>query len=417
MTLLFILFSAVIAWSAYNLYYPVYRQAKLTVVSFLSGWLVGELALHHIIWQIVVVALFVWIGAVSGFLAAIALMACMASWMAMLWFYIGGERAKQTVEADLREGLGEDYMSNIYPVIQDRFPTTPDYEKIKRPLNLIDPQIEVIKNQPYGNHGQLLDIYRARHSGDHCPVLFQIHGGGWTEKMGSKNEQALPLMNHMALRGWICVSVEYRLCPTATFPEPIIDCKEALAWVKQKITEFGGNPDFIVVTGGSAGGHLSSLLALTANDPFFQPGFEDVDTTVQGAVPFYGVYDLSDSEGLQPNDQLISLLEQSIMKLPIAGNEEDYEQVSPLFRIHPDAPPFYVIHGDKDSLIPVREARFFVGKLKDISRQPVAYSEIQDAQHGFDMFPSVRSEHVKHSVEKYLGWLYSRYLESADQSK
>ena len=75
--------------------------------------------------------------------------------------------------------------------------------------------------------------------------------------MGSKNEQALPLMNHMALRGWICVSTDYRLSPTSTFPEAIIDCKEALAWIKENIAEYGGDPEFIVVTGGSAGGHLS----------------------------------------------------------------------------------------------------------------------------------------------------------------
>ena len=413
MTLLFILFSLLVAWSAYNLYHPVYRRAKLATASFLFGWLIGELALHHIIWQAIIVALFVWAGAVSGFFAAIALLLCVAAWTAMMWFYIAGDRAKKTTESSLRQGLGQDYMSHIQPVFRDRFPATPDYEKIKRPRHLIDPQIEVIKNQPYGSHGQFLDIYRARHSRQDCPILVQIHGGAWTEKMGSKNEQALPLINHMTLRGWICVSVEYRLSPSATFPEPIVDCKEALVWVKHQIAEFGGDPNFIVVTGGSAGGHLSSLVALTANDPIFQPGFENEDTSVQGAVPFYGVYDFTDSEGLQRNDQLIDMLERSIMKRPFQDNEEDYEQVSPLFRIHAEAPPFYIIHGSKDSLVPVREARFFKEKLKAVSEQPVVYSEIRDAQHAFDMFPSVRSEHVKHSVEKFLAWLYSRHLDQS----
>ena len=407
MFLLYLIFSGAVIWSAYNLYRPIYVHDRLRVVSFLAGWLTGELALHQVLWQSVVFALFVWSGTVSGFIAAFTTLSCLASWIAMIWFYIGGERAKPAMEGALSAALGQDYMSQISSTFRDRMPSKPNFEKIKRPVDLIDPQVEVTKNQPFGRGGQFLDIYRAKHSTDGCPVLFQIHGGAWTEKMGSKNEQALPLMNHMALRGWICVSTDYRLSPTSTFPEAIIDCKEALAWIKENIAEFGGDPEFIVVTGGSAGGHLSSLVALTANDPDFQPGFESVDTSVQGAVPFYGVYDFTDSESFQPNDSLKTLLEDSVMKLTRSDNIDAFEQVSPRFRIHKDAPPFLIIHGDKDSLVPVKEARSFFRSLKEVSKQPVAYAEIKGAQHAFDMFPSVRSEHVKHGVEKFLCWLQS----------
>ena len=180
-------------------------------------------------------------------------------------------------------------------------------------------------------------------------------------------------------------------------------------WVKQHIAEFGGNPAFIVVTGGSAGGHLSSLVALTPNDPFFQPGFEDEDTQVQGAVPFYGVYDFTDSNGLQKHDAQLKMFESSIFKLRRQDHLEEYQQVSPLFRINADAPPFLIVHGGKDSLVPVEEARVFAQQLKDVSNKPVAYAEISGGQHAFDMFPSVRSEHVKHGVERFLGYLYSGY--------
>jgi acetyl esterase/lipase len=404
---LFLVFTALVTWSAYNLYQPVYHHSRLATVSFLAGWLTGELALHHILWQTVVFALFVWAGAVEGFVAALASLLCLASWFAMAWFYFEGDRAKSDIEQALVTGLGPDFHSHIAPELKDRFPAEPDYKKIKRPLDLIDPQIEVTKNQPFGSSGQYLDIYRARYSGNRCPVLMQIHGGAWTEKMGSKNEQALPLMNHMALRGWVCVSVDYRLSPGSTFPEAIIDCKEALVWIKQNIADFGGDPDFVVVTGGSAGGHLASLLALTINAPEFQPGFESEDTSLQGAVSFYGVYDFTDSEGHQPNDGLLSILEDSVMKLPRDDNLAAYEAVSPAFRIHAGAPPFLIIHGDKDSLVPVQEARSFAARLKQSSKQPVAYAEIQGAQHAFDMFPSLRSEHVKHGVEKFLAWLLS----------
>jgi len=228
--------------------------------------------------------------------------------------------------------------------------------------------------------------------------------------MGSKNEQAIPLMSHMAMRDWICVSIDYRLSPKATFPEHIIDCKEGLAWVKAQIKDYGGNPDFIILTGGSAGGHLSALLGLTPNDPVFQPGFEDIDTRVQGVVPFYGVYDLTDEYQLQHNASQRKLFEESVLKLSLEANLAQYQAVSPLSRINADAPPFLIIHGDKDSLVPVAYARLFAGKLREVSKQPVAYAEIADAQHAFDMFPSLRSEHVKQGVERFLAYLYSQYL-------
>ena len=82
----------------------------------------------------------------------------------------------------------------------------------------------------------------------------------------------------------MCVSINYRLSPRSTWPDHIVDVKHAIAWVQANIAEYARDPDFIAITGGSAGGHLSSLAALTANDPTFQPGFEDVDTRVQAAA-------------------------------------------------------------------------------------------------------------------------------------
>ena len=122
--------------------------------------------------------------------------------------------------------------------------------------------------------------------------MFQIHGGAWV--IGDKSQQALPLMLHLAADGWVCVTTNYRLSPTCHRPDHLVDCKRALAWIREHIAEYGGDPDFVVVTGGSAGGHLAALVALTANDPQFQPGFEAADTSVIGCVPFYGVYDFVD---------------------------------------------------------------------------------------------------------------------------
>ena len=98
-----------------------------------------------------------------------------------------------------------------------------------------------------------------------APVLLQIHGGGWT--IGNKRQQALPLMMHLSRRGWVCVAANYRLSPRATFPDHLIDVKQALRWIRENIAEYGGDPGFVAITGGSAGGHLSALAALTGESP------------------------------------------------------------------------------------------------------------------------------------------------------
>ena len=167
----------------------------------------------------------------------------------------------------------------------------------------------------YGEYGKknLLDIWRRPDldRNGRAPVLLQVPGGGWTT--GSQRGQAHPLMSHLAQLGWVCVSINYRVSPRSTWPEHVIDVKQAIAWVKAHIAEYGADPDFIAITGGSAGGHLSSLAALTANDPNFQPGFEEADTRVQAAVPFYGVYDFSRTDGaLHP--MMVPFLEKDVLK-------------------------------------------------------------------------------------------------------
>ena len=411
---LFFLLSLSFGWLAWNLYYPNFTNSRFATVSFGAGWITGELALHVIFWQTMIVAFFVLIGAVWGFFGAIGFLICLASWATMAYYYYQSTWSENEVSDALAGGLGQDFEDSVDETFRARFPGTPDQYLIRHPFRTRDPQVQVIKDIPFGDHGQSLDIRRAKTPGSENPkpVLLQIHGGAWTENYGSKNEQAIPLMNHMAKRDWICVASSYRLSPRATFPEHIIDCKQALIWIKEHIAEYGGDPDFIVVTGGSAGGHLSSLLALSANHPEFQPGYEDVDTTVQGAVPFYGVYDFTDSKRLHHNDGIIELVGESVLKLELAGNEAFYQEASPLYHINENAPPFMVIHGDMDTLVPVACGRVFSEELARVSKNPVAYLECKGAQHAFDMFPSMRSEHVKHGVEKFLAYTYSEYLKS-----
>ena len=85
------------------------------------------------------------------------------------------------------------------------------------------------------------------HGVTNAPVLVQIHGGGWI--IGDKREQGRPLMHHLAANGWVCVAPNYRLSPRVSFPEHLIDVKRALAWVREHVAEYGGDPGFVAITG------------------------------------------------------------------------------------------------------------------------------------------------------------------------
>ena len=206
-------------------------------------------------------------------------------------------------------------------------------------------------------------------------MLLQVPGGAWT--IGMRRPQAYPLMSHLADRGWVCVSIGYRVSPRHTWPDHIVDVKRALAWVKENIADYGGDPEFVAITGGSAGGHLCALAALTPNDPAFQPGFEDADTSVVAAVPIYGRYDWFSTEG-EGRPEFVSLLEKFVVKRGFASHRHVYVDASPIRRLRADAPPFFVLHGRDDSLIPVGEAQEFVDELRAVSKSPVAYAELPE---------------------------------------
>ena len=272
--------------------------------------------------------------------------------------------------------------------------------------------MEIIHNVDYAGDGRKthrLDIIRRRVDPptEGAPVLLYVHGGAWI--IGDKREQGLPMMFELARRGWVCVTINYGLSPKVVWPEHIVDCKRALAWTRAHIPDYGGDPGSIAVSGGSAGGHLSALLGLTANDPAFQPGFEDADTSVQACVPFYGVYDMTC--GLRPGDKrrrgdyasgMLRMLERMVFKRSFDEAYDLYAAASPLQRVHADAPPFFVLHGTNDTLVPVAEGRTFVEALRAVSTSPVAYAELPRTQHAFDVMPSVRCAHAVAGAVRFL---------------
>ena len=217
-------------------------------------------------------------------------------------------------------------------------------------------------------------------------------------------------MNQMAAKGWICVAINYRLSPRDAWPAHIVDVKRAIAWIKDNIADYGGDPDYLAVTGGSAGGHLTALAALTAGDPEFQPGFEDADTSVQAAVPFYGIYDFAGSTGLtNAIGMRDAFLGPRVMQTTWQDAPDVYEAASPILRITPDAPDFFVIHGELDTLVAVDQARLFVAELRRTSTKSVVYAELPGTQHAFDVFHSIRSAYAVRAVDRYLTWHWNTW--------
>lgn len=375
------------------------------IPSFFAGWIAGEMAPQLLALTVADAAAHV--GPKRRNKAGLALAAVSAAGLAHL--VRSAEQVKHGVEDALTEGLGVEYVDRL-----DAAPTPAElatqWRSLARPFRLSD-EVEVLRDIAYTDAGRRghLDIYRPKGKDlTDAPVLLQVHGGAWM--VGDKREQGRPLMAQMAAKGWVCVAINYRLAPRNPFPAHIVDVKRAIAWIHEHIAEYGGDPGYVAITGGSAGGHLASLAALTANDPEYQPGFEDADTTVQVAVPHYGVYDLAGSTGLRSavgmRDQFLA---PRVMQTSWEESPEVYEAASPILRITPDAPDFFVLHGTNDTLVSVEQARLFVQRLREVSEATVVYAELPGAQHAYDIFHSVRSGHVVRAIDRYLHWHWNGY--------
>ena len=406
---LFLAASAVGAARTVNAWRPISRTGRGSVFAFGDGVTVSEMPLHTIAWQAALTAGFVAGGAHRTRAGQAGLALTAASWAGLIALDRIASQADDILEAALIDGLGADYRDHMDPTF-----ATPEQAMITRrqvanPLPRLRARYATTRDVPYGEFGRRnhLDVWRRADLPDDAgaPVLVQVHGGAWT--MGSKEYQANPLMGHLAERGWVSVALNYRLSPRGTWPDHIVDVKRALAWVKEHIADYGGNPDFVVITGGSAGGHLSSLAALTPNVAAFQLGFEDADTSVQAAVPMYGVYDFTNRDGTG-NPGMEALLTRDVFKTALADDRDAWDQASPMSWIGPDAPPFFIAHGTNDTLVPVEQARSFATMLREASNQPVVYAELPRAQHAFDLFSSVRTLHTLWSIDSFLAVVRSR---------
>ena len=379
-----------------NAFVPVRRIPALFMPSFFGSWLTTELAIHHVFWQSIATIVFVELGALAGWPGWLGISVTFGSWLGLLVLFSDGNRARKTFTKALA-GVGSVRDTKRIP---RRHLALPFYKR-RRGVKVNE---NIVYRRVAGTTLKL-DVVAPAEQGKDRPAIMQIHGGSWI--MGDKREQGWPLMSHLAANGWVCFNLNYRLSPGATFPDHLVDLKHGLAWIREHADEWGIDPNFIAVTGGSAGGHLAALMALTANDPELQPGFEEADTSVQAGVPIYGVYDFTSRLGENRLPFWYKRLESKIMKAFRDEEPEKFRRASPVEQIHPDAPPFFIIHGDRDTLAPVEEAREFASELQSTSRAPVVYAELKGAQHAFDLFCSPRTSHMLVAVLKFLNATYT----------
>ena len=232
-----------------------------------------------------------------------------------------------------------------------------------------------------------VDVYSPRElikNEGPLPSVVYLHGGAW---LTGTRRQSPFLMYELAAAGYVVFSVDYRLAPRAPMPAGLIDCKAAIAWVRENAAKYGAQPD-VVVMGGSAGGHLAAMLAVSDGTALLQPGFEDKDTRVRGAVVLYGIANLVGM--LEGAEHRLStwLLERIVFRARFADDPEVFRRAQPLSYLSDKAPPILLLHGENDSLVPIEEARSFYELLRKAGAARVHMCEIPLAVHAFEITPS-----------------------------
>ncbi len=267
----------------------------------------------------------------------------------------------------------------------------------------------------YGNHpAQLLDVWRRTDlPAEPAPVMIFVPGGAWVH--GRRMLQGYALLSHLAQQGWVCLSIEYRVSPHHRWPRHIVDVKTAIAWARANVDKFGGDRNFVAVAGASAGGHLAALAGLSGNDPEFVNELPaGSNTAVDAVVGLYGRYDWED-RSTPERVQFVDFLERVVVKKAIHRHPDLYRKASPIARVHPQAPPFLVVHGSRDTIIPVEQARGFVERLRTVSHSTVGYLELPGAGHGFDMTDGARTGAMATSIGLFLNQVHRNRSAIGDQ--
>jgi len=275
--------------------------------------------------------------------------------------------------------------------------------------------IRMEKDVPYipdGDPAQKLDIYLPETAPEKpLPLIVNIHGGGW--RGGNKFPCAVA---KMVPQGYIVASIEYRFSQKAIFPAQIQDCQAAIRWLRARSKQYNIDTDKIGVVGSSAGGHLSSLVGTSGGKKAFPPigGNEDQSDKVQCVCDIFGPSDFSTVVQQAADDKNVkSIFEFNTPKDPYSGligtkldDKAKADAVSPVHYISTDTPPFLILHGTHDTLVPYAQSTQFQAALKEKSI-PVWLQTLPGSGHGGAAF-------AKPAVIKLMATFFDKYLKGAD---
>ena len=238
-----------------------------------------------------------------------------------------------------------------------------------------------------GHERQMLDLYLPPHAGL-LPLIVWIHGGAF--RMGSK-EGHVPL--HYLHKGYAIASINYRLSQHALFPAQIEDCKAAVRWLRAHAATYGLDPAYFAAWGESAGGHLAAMLGTADDERSFDVGEHlDQSSRVQAVVDCFGPTDFAQMDAQRlPDGQIHDASDSPESQLvggPVQERPAEVARANPVTYVSADAPPFLVVHGDRDPLVPYGQSELLVKALETAS-VPVTFYTVRGGGHGNFADPQV----------------------------
>ncbi|MCL5099400.1 MAG: alpha/beta hydrolase [Candidatus Omnitrophica bacterium] len=276
--------------------------------------------------------------------------------------------------------------TNLFAWLLSAVVLAPNLPGAESAIKLPD-DIELVRDVKFGEGGQRplkMIILRPKQAPkDPMPVIVYIFGGGW--RSGNPDQGIVPL-TRFAQRGYFCASIDYRLSQEALFPAQIEDCKCAIRFLRAKAKEYNLDPDHIGVWGPSAGGHLAALLGTTGDVKELEGngGWAEYSSRVNAVVDWFGPTDFlkMDAAGSKLKHDLATSLESRLIGGPIQNNPKKVAKANPITYVSSNDPPFLIMHGDKDPLVPLNQSELLVDALKK-AKVPVQFEIIPNAGHGF----------------------------------
>lgn len=232
-----------------------------------------------------------------------------------------------------------------------------------------------------GHERQKLDLYLPPGAGP-WPLIVWIHGGAF--RMGSKEDH---VSLEMLEQGYAIASLNYRLSQHARFPAQIEDCKAAVRWLRAHADTYGIDPSHFASWGESAGGHLAAMLGTAGHERSFEVGEHlEYSSCVQAVLDFFGPTDFLQMDAHRLPEGMIHNApdspESQLVGGPIQKRPADVARANPVTYVTPEAPPFLVVHGDHDPLVPYHQSTLLVEALR-AAGVPVTFYTVVGAGHGY----------------------------------